>query len=135
MSILNYKFSFYILNVNFEFGNLRQYEHERHGISLSTENFVCCNGNTILLACKISRSFADHSSKILISKIDKFDTGVTMIIQKNRRVNFESKFNTFRNQMPSRKHLSTSIKYCRFRKKYNSILCGVGKKLNFLRRV
>ena len=31
--------------------------------------------------------------------------------------------------------LSTSIKYRRFRKKYNSILCGVGKKLNFSRRV
>ena len=37
--------------------------------------------------------------------------------------------------MPSRKHLSTSIKYRRFRKKYNSILCSVGKKLNFSRRV
>ena len=49
------------------------------------------------MACKISRSFADHSSKILISKVDKFYTGLTMIVQKNRRVNFESKFNTFRN--------------------------------------
>ena len=63
---------------------------------VSTEHFVCCNRNAIL-ACNISRSFADHSSKILISKVDKFYTGLTMIIQKNRRVNFESKFNTFRN--------------------------------------
>ena len=65
-------------------------------MSLSTENVVCCNRNAIL-ACNISRSFADHSSKNLISKVDKFYTGLTMIIQKNRRVNFESKFNTFRN--------------------------------------
>ena len=82
-------------------------EHERRGISLSTENFVCCNRNAILFACKISRSFADHSSKISISKVDKFYTGHTMIIQKNRGVNFESKFNTFRIQMPLREHLST----------------------------
>ena len=33
------------------------------------------------MACNISRSCADHSSKILISKVDKFYTGVTMIIQ------------------------------------------------------
>ena len=31
-------------------------------------------------ACNISRSFADHSSKILISKVDKFYTGLTMIV-------------------------------------------------------
>ena len=37
--------------------------------------------------------------------------------------------------MPLRKNSSTSIKYRRFRKKYNSILCGAGKKLNFARRV
>ena len=60
------------------------------------KNFVCCNRNAIL-ACNISRFFADHSSKILISKVDKFYTGLTMIIQKNRRVNLESKLNTFRN--------------------------------------
>ena len=59
-----------------------------HGISLGTENFVCCNRNAIL-ACNISRSFADHSSKIFNSKVDKFYTGLTMIIEKNRRVNFE----------------------------------------------
>ena len=41
--------------------------------------------------------FADHSRKILISKVEKFYTGLTMIIQKNRHVNFESKFNTFPN--------------------------------------
>ena len=64
---------------------------------VSTENFVCCNRNAILFVCKISRSFADHSSKILISKVDKFYSGVTMIIQKKRRLNFESKVNTFRN--------------------------------------
>ena len=64
-------------------------------MSLSTENFICRNRNTIL-ACNISRSFADHSSMILNSKVDKFYTGRTLIIQKNRRVNFESKFNTFR---------------------------------------
>ena len=58
-----------------------------------------------------------------------------MIIQKNRRVNFESKFNTFCNEIPSRKHLSTSIKYSRSWKKYNSILCVAGKELNFSRRV
>ena len=29
--------------------------------------------------------FADHSSKILISKVDKFYTGFTMIMQKNSR--------------------------------------------------
>ena len=32
-----------------------------------------------------------------LGKVDKFDTGFTMIIKKNRRVNFESKFNTFCN--------------------------------------
>ena len=49
---------------------------------LSTENFVCCNRNAIFLAWKIFKSFADLSSKILISEVDKFYTGVTMIIQK-----------------------------------------------------
>ena len=62
------------------------------------------------MASNISRSSADHSSMILNSKGDKFYTGLTMIIQKKRGVNFEWKFNTFRNQMPSRKHFSTSIK-------------------------
>ena len=69
--------------------------YQRRGISKSTENFVFCNQNAIL-ACNISRSFADNSSKILISKVVKFHTGLTVIIQKNRRVNFESKFTTFR---------------------------------------
>ena len=64
--------------------------------SLSTENVVCCHRNAIL-ASNISRSFADHSSKILISKVDKFYTGLTMIMQKDRHVNFKSKLNTFRN--------------------------------------
>ena len=61
------------------------------GISLSTKNFVCCNRN-VILACNISRSFADHSSKILSSKVNKFYTGLTMILQKKRRVNFGLKF-------------------------------------------
>ena len=65
-------------------------------MSLSTKNVVCCNWYAIL-ACNNSRSFADHSSKILIGKVDKFYTGLIMIIQKNRRVNFESKFDTLRN--------------------------------------
>ena len=41
-----------------------------------------------------------------------------MIIQKNRGVNFEPKFNTFCNYIPSRKPLSTSIKYSRFYKNF-----------------
>ena len=91
---------------------------------------MCRNRNAIL-SCNISRSFADHSSMILNSKVDKFYTGLTIIIQKNRRVNFEWKFNTFRNYMPPRKHLSTSIKPSRLWKKYNSIWCVAGKELNF----
>ena len=59
-------------------------------MSLSTENFVCCNRNAIFFACKISWSFADHPNKIFISKVDKFYTGLTMIIQKNRRVRTSS---------------------------------------------
>ena len=51
-------------------------------MSLSTENVVCCSRNAIFCACEISRSFADHPSKILISKDDKFYTRFT----KNRRV-------------------------------------------------
>ena len=94
-------------------------------VVVSTENFVCCNRNAIL-ACNISRSFADHSRKILISKVDKIYTGLTMIVQKNRRVKFKSEFDTFRNEISSRKHLSTSIKYSRVRKKYNSVLCVAG---------
>ena len=58
----------------------------RRGISLSTENFVYCSRNVIFCACEISRSFADHPSKILISKVDKFYTGFITIIQKNRHV-------------------------------------------------
>ena len=40
-------------------------------MSLSTENFVCCHRNAIFCACKISKSFAKHPSKVLISKVDK----------------------------------------------------------------
>ena len=75
----------------------------RCSISLSTENFVYCIRNAIFRACKISRSFADPPSKILISKVDKFYTGCTMIIQKNRRSYFETKFDTFRNWRLQRK--------------------------------
>ena len=58
----------------------------RHGISSSIKHFVCCSWNAKFCACKISRSFADHPSKILISEVLKFYTGLTMIIQKNRHV-------------------------------------------------
>ena len=78
-----------MLNSNFELWNLRQYEYQRRGISLSTEGFVGSNRNAIL-ACNILRSFVDHSSTTNF-------TLTTQIIQKNRRVNFEWKFNTFRN--------------------------------------
>ena len=41
----------------------------------------------------ISRTFADHSSKILISQVDKLYTDLTPIIQKNRRqLRFVSSF-------------------------------------------
>ena len=80
--ILNYEFWFQISNFDFVFWNLRWYEQQRRGISLFTENFVCCNQNAISFASKISRSFADDPRKILISKVDKFYTGLTMIIQK-----------------------------------------------------
>ena len=42
--------------------------------------------NAIFCACKISKSFADHPSNILISKVDKIYIGLSMIIQKNRRL-------------------------------------------------
>ena len=125
---MNFYFKLRILILNFE---IQGSMNTRGVISVQVLKILYA----VLFACKISRSFADYSSKILISNVDKFYSGVTMIIQKNRRVNFESKLNTFRNEITSRKHLSTSIKYRRFRKKYNSILCGVGKKLNFSRRV
>ena len=53
---------------------------------VSTERFVCCNRSAIFRVCKISKSVAEHPSKILISKVVKFSTGLSMIIQKNRRV-------------------------------------------------
>ena len=55
-------------------------------LNLITENFVYCDRNTICSAYKISKSFADHLSKILISNVD----GFSMIIQKNRRVRISS---------------------------------------------
>ena len=63
--------------------------------------------------------FADYPSKILISKVDKFYTGFTMIIQKNRRVR-TSKQNLvhFAIRCHREKYLSTSIKYRRFQEKY-----------------
>ena len=91
----------------------------RRGISLSITNFVCCSRNTIFRACKISRSFTDHPSKILISKVVKFYTGFTMIIQKNRRVRTSSQnLIHFAIRCHREKHLSTSIKYRRFQEKY-----------------
>ena len=55
-------------------------------------------------------------------------------IQVERRIEF---FFKYISQLDSiEKTLKyTSIRYCRFRKKYNSVLCIAGKKLNFLRRV
>ena len=46
--------------------------------------------SSVFCACKISKSLADHASKILISKVDKFYTGYSMIIQKNRRIRISS---------------------------------------------
>ena len=57
-----------------------------HSISPNTENFICCSWNAIFFSCKILKSFANHRNKILISKVDKFYTSFTMMIQKNRRV-------------------------------------------------
>ena len=99
----------------------------RRGISLSTENVVCCSRNAILFACKISRSFADHSSKILISKVDQFYTGFIMIIQKNRRVRTSRQnWINFAIRCYQEKYLSTSIKYRRFQKIYKKYtLAGI----------
>ena len=88
---------------------------------------VCCSRNTIFSACKILRSSADHPSKIVISKVDKFYTGFTVIIQKNRRV-YTSKQNSihFAIRCYRGKHLSTLIKYRRFQEKYkNYMLAGI----------
>ena len=83
-------------------------------MSLSTENFVPCNRIAIFCARKISRS-ADDPSKILISKVDKFYTGLTMIIQENGRVRMSSQnLIHFAIKCHRDKHLSTSIKYPRF---------------------
>ena len=50
--------------------------------------------------------------------------------------NFEMKVLTKKiTKQKSRKHLSTSIKYNRFRKKYNIPKCVAGKEWNFLGRV
>ena len=98
------------------------YMSTRRSMRLSTENFVCCSRNAILCACKISRSFADHPSKILISELDKFYTGFTMIIQKNRRVR-TSRQNLihFAIRCHREKYLSTLIKYRRFQENIKNI--------------
>ena len=76
-------FKFRVIILNFE---IQGSMSTRGVVSVSVLNFVCCNRNAIVFACiKISRCFANHSSKILIRKIDKFYTGATMIILKNRR--------------------------------------------------
>ena len=89
--ISNFNFELWIMFWKFEFYNSRWYEHQRRGISLNTESFVCCNRNAIFFAWKISRAFADQPSKTLISKVKKFYTSLTMIIQKNRRVRISSR--------------------------------------------
>ena len=59
--------------------------------------------------------FPDDSSKILISKIDKFYTGLSMIIQKNIRVRISSQILiNFAIRCHQEKHLSPSIQYRRF---------------------
>ena len=79
---------------------------------VSTENFVCRNRNATFCGCKISKSFADHSSKV-----DKFYTSLSMIIQKNRRVRITSQnLIHFVIRCHREKHLSTSFKYRRFQK-------------------
>ena len=97
----------------------------RRGISLSTEYFLCCSWNAIFCACEISRSFANHPSKILISKVHKFYTGFTMILQKNRHV-CTSKQNLIHSTIRwhREKRLSTSVKYRRFQKKYKKYMSG-----------
>ena len=78
---------------------------------------VRCSRNAIFCACKISRSFADHPSTILISKVDKFYTGLTMIIQKKRHVRTLSQnLIHFTIRCHREKHSSASIKYRRFQK-------------------
>ena len=59
---------------------------------------------------KISTSFADHPSKILISKVDKFYTDFTMIIQKNKRVcTWSQNLIHFAIRCHREKYLNTSI--------------------------
>ena len=91
------------------------------GISLSTENFVCCNRNAIFCSFKISRSFADHPSKILISKVDKFYTGLSMITHRRVCTLGQSSMH-FVFRCHREKPLSTSIKFRRFQKKYKKYM-------------
>ena len=99
----------------------------RRVISLSIKTFVCCSRNAIFCAWKISRSFADHPSMILISTVDKFYTRFTMIIQKNRRIGtLKQNFIHFAIRCHWKKHLCTSIKYRRFQEKYKKyMLAGI----------
>ena len=134
--IFNFKFriEFLISNFDFEFWNLRWYEHQRRGISLSTENVICHNRKAIFFACKISSSFADHSSKTSISKVDKFYTGLAMIIQKNRHVRTSSQ-NLIHFAIRSHRENIWVLDLNIADSKKNSILCIKGKKLDFSRRV
>ena len=111
----------------------------RPGIRLSTENFVCCSRSAKFCACKISRCFADHPSKILLSKIDKFDTDFTVIIQTLDRPTARETDREYRRNRTSSQnwihfaikchwenHSSTSIKYRGFQKKYKKyMLVGI----------
>ena len=95
----------------------------RRGISPSTENFVCCSR----YACKISKSVADHPSKISISKVGKFYSGFTMIIRENKRVRTSNQnLKHFAIRCHQEKHLNTLIKYRRSEKIYKKyMLAGI----------
>ena len=62
---MNFYFKFRILKFKVV------HEHHRRRISPSNENFVRFNRNAKFFGCKTSSSFADHPSKILISKVEK----------------------------------------------------------------
>ena len=74
------------------------------------------------------QSFADRPRIISISKVDKFNTGLSMIIQKNRRVRISSQnLIRFAIRCHREKHLSTSIRYRRFLQKIikKNLLAGI----------
>ena len=63
MQILNFTFWFWIFKFKKVWAPDAWYQS-------SAGNFVCCNRNAIFCACKISKSFADDPSKILIGIVD-----------------------------------------------------------------